>query len=176
MRRKNNLRLLLSTLLITICVTAFLPLPNVKANEPITILIDGEIFHPPDIPPFISSNRVMVPFRPIAEALGAEGDWEPDLQRVTISLRNRQISFFMGGRVMFLTITDEFGNVGNPTLHLDVPATLVNNNRAFVPVRAVSEALGASVEWIDESRTVIISPSSPTAPLPEENEVENLTY
>jgi hypothetical protein len=39
---------------------------------------------------------------------------------------------------------------------LDVPAQIVNN-RTLVPVRAISEAFGAKVEWNGEIRTVTIT-------------------
>ena len=39
---------------------------------------------------------------------------------------------------------------------LDVPARLLND-RTLVPIRAVSEAMEAKVEWIQEDKTVVIT-------------------
>ena len=38
----------------------------------------------------------------------------------------------------------------------DVPPQTIND-RTMVPIRAVSEALGANVEWEDKTKTVIIN-------------------
>ncbi len=40
-------------------------------------------------------------------------------------------------------------------INLDVPAQVLNN-RTLVPIRAVSEAFGADVSWIDQTKSVII--------------------
>ncbi|MDR1559077.1 MAG: copper amine oxidase N-terminal domain-containing protein [Clostridiales bacterium] len=167
MFRNKKAVMLLFAAIMAVSAAVFFSLPEAEAADAITILIDGRVFQPPDAQPFISSDRVMVPFRPIGEAMGATADWAPSLQKVTMSLRGRNVEFVIGGSQMSLATTDSSGGIIRTNITLDAPAMLVNNNRAFVPIRAVSEGLGATVEWIPESRTVVItSPVPPATPTP----------
>jgi len=83
-----------------------------------------------DAPPVILNERTMVPVRLIAEAFGAEVSWDEDSRTATIS---------QNGTTIDLPI-----DVAQPGM--DVPATIIND-RTMVPLRFVSETLGASVIW-----------------------------
>ena len=66
-------------------------LPNY--NPGITVLVDGRplVF---DVSPFIDANhRLMVPLRGIAEALGANVQWNPEQRTVTINKKETTIVF-----------------------------------------------------------------------------------
>lgn len=52
-----------------------------------------------------------------------------------------------------LTIDDTAMKVNDTTTTLDVPAQIIND-RTMVPLRAIFEALGATVEWNGETRTI----------------------
>jgi len=148
----------LLTAVMAISAAAFIALPKAKAaDSSITILIDGQFFQPPDAQPYISNDRVMVPFRPIAEAIGASATWNEADQKVSVALGGKYVEFVIGSSVMNVVTTDSNGGAVTSTVTLDAPATLVNNNRAFVPIRALTEGLGASVQWVAESSTVIIT-------------------
>ncbi|MEW8959814.1 MAG: copper amine oxidase N-terminal domain-containing protein [Moorella sp. (in: firmicutes)] len=41
-------------------------------------------------------------------------------------------------------------------IHPDVPAYINENNRTMIPYRAVSEALGATVDWNEADRSVTV--------------------
>ena len=96
--------------------------------------------------PFIVDGRTMVPFRFIGEALGAEIDWEPATRTVSYVLDGMRIEFPIDSTT--ITINGEPQTV-------DVPAALVND-RTFVPVRMLSEQLGADVNWNPAARQVTI--------------------
>ncbi|WP_026478311.1 copper amine oxidase N-terminal domain-containing protein, partial [Alkaliphilus transvaalensis] len=52
---------------------------------PIRVVLSGELMRFPDAQPFLDNNgRTQVPIRFISEALGAEVDWNPSSQMVTI--------------------------------------------------------------------------------------------
>ena len=140
-----------------VSAAVFISLPKVKAADSITIVIDGRFFQPPDAPPFISNDRVMVPFRPIAEAMGASANWDGAQKKVSVALGNKYVEFVIGSATMNLVTVDANGGTVRTNVILDAPATLVNDNRAFVPIRALTEGLGASVQWMAESRTVMIT-------------------
>lgn len=112
-----------------------------------------------DAKPYIENNRTMVPIRFISEALGAKVDWNGTYRLVTITLDNTRIEQKIDKKVAI---------VNEQEVTFDVPA-VIKNDRTMVPVRFVSEALGANVEWEATSRTVIITTkkAEPT-PVPEQ--------
>ena len=99
-----------------------------------------------DQPPIIVDNRTLVPLRAIFEAMGATVDWDQETQTVTSSKGDISVSLTIGSNTMYKN--------GSP-VELDVPAQVVNG-RTLVPVRAVSEAFGADVDWNQDTKTVII--------------------
>ena len=100
-----------------------------------------------DVPPIIESDRTLVPLRAIFEALGASVSWSEETQTVTAVKNNTTLSLQIGSD----TLTKN-----NEPIPLDVPARLINN-RTMIPARAISEALGATVDWDEETNTVIIT-------------------
>lgn len=101
-----------------------------------------------DVAPKAVNERTMLPIRFIAEALGAEVIWEatePD--KVLIKRDELEIVIYIG--------SDEATVNGKKEI-LDSPA-FVENERTYLPLRFVSENLGASVEWIAETQQVIIT-------------------
>lgn len=90
-----------------------------------------------DQQPCITNGRTMVPFRAIAEALGAEVDWDSASNKVTIS-GNKKVELIIGS-TKALVDGNEFA--------LDTPAAIVGG-RTMVPLRFLGEALGAEVSYI----------------------------
>ncbi|MFZ5590550.1 MAG: stalk domain-containing protein [Bacillota bacterium] len=101
-----------------------------------------------DVPPVIENGRTLVPLRAIFEALGAKVEWEEATQTVTATKDDLKI---------MLTIGSNKANKNGQEVLLDVPAKKVNN-RTLVPLRFVSEALGAKVGWDAATFTVSIEP------------------
>jgi len=101
----------------------------------------------PDQKPFINSdNRTMVPVRFISERLGAKVDWIGETQTVKITQE---------GKLITLTIGSKIASVGSEQVTLDTSAGIVNS-RTMVPLRFVSECLGAQVEWVQATQTINI--------------------
>ena len=114
--------------------------------EGITITINGAPLSF-DVAPVMESDRVLVPFRAIFEAFGAEVGWDGETQTVTAS---------KDGLDMSLQIDNLDITVNGKTITLDVPPRLANN-RTLVSVRAVSEGSGATVDWNENEQMVIIN-------------------
>lgn len=100
-----------------------------------------------DTEPMLINDRTMVPMRKIFESLGAIVDWEEDTQTVTAK---------RGDKTIVMQIDSNIITVNNEPKILDTPAKLVGD-RTLVPIRAISESLGASVDWIDATQTVVIT-------------------
>lgn len=99
-----------------------------------------------DVPPIIENGRTLVPFRAISEALGAEVSWDPATRTVTVAKDDI---------VVKLTVDSIEATVNGKTVQLDVPA-VVRSNRTLVPLRFLSEALGAYPEWDPEYNMIVI--------------------
>jgi len=100
-----------------------------------------------DVPPTIVDGSTMVPMRTVFEALGAEVQWDGNSRTVT----GRK-----GDITVVLTVNSNDAMVNGVHKTLDLPATVIDGT-SFVPVRFVSEALGAEVNWDAGSQTVDIN-------------------
>ena len=54
-----------------------------------------------------------------------------------------------------LAIGESFAMVNGERIDLDSPS-FIENDRTYLPIRFVTEKLGADVKWDDESKTVTI--------------------
>lgn len=145
---KKTLCLILSLMLI---ICAVVP---VMADDEIKVKIDGEQIAF-DVAPQIINDRTMVPLRAIFEALGATVDWNGDTRTVTSTKDDTTIS---------LTIDSATMSVNGEDIALDSPACIIND-RTLVPVRAISEAFGTTVDWIGEEKTVLITTDGIVEPI-----------
>ncbi|WP_120464300.1 copper amine oxidase N-terminal domain-containing protein [Paenibacillus aceti] len=104
----------------------------------IVVEVNGNLISFPDAKPFMDkSNRVQVPVRFVSEALGAEVGWDSKSKQVTVE---------MGEDTIVLTMGKKAYTVNGQTKQMDTVAQQ-KQNRTFVPLRFVSEALGAKVIW-----------------------------
>lgn len=115
-------------------------------EKPITVLLDGKQLTF-DVDPVLENGRTLVPMRAIFEALGAEVNWNPDTWTAIATKDDTKIEITIDSTEMLKN-----GDV----VTLDVPARLIGS-RTLVPVRAVSEGLGADVDWNDTLWQVIIT-------------------
>jgi len=98
-----------------------------------------------DQPPIERSGRVFVPLRGVFEHLGA-----------SVVYDNGLINATGNGRSIQLHIGSTQATVNGQTHTLDV-APFIVGSRTLVPIRFISESLGASVDWNDNTRTVTIN-------------------
>ncbi|MBQ7661244.1 MAG: leucine-rich repeat protein [Clostridia bacterium] len=103
-----------------------------------------------DVAPKIVRDRTMVPIRFIAEALGAKVDWNFDgVARKAIVQK--------GDKTIEIMIDSMAARVNGSEVILDSPA-FIENDRTYLPLRFVAEALDAKVEWVADVREIIITP------------------
>lgn len=102
-----------------------------------------------DAEPVLRSDRVLVPVRAIAETLGYDVQFEND-GRVILALDDVRVTIPVGGTEAEVAIGGE-----TFTTELDVPA-FIENDRTYVPVRFITEALRKQVDWVGEWRAVVI--------------------
>ena len=116
----------------------------------IAVFVDGTRVNF-DTAPVIINNRTMVPMRVIFESLGAQVEWDQQSETVFGTLGDTNISITIG--------SSEMVKNGEPVT-LDSPAVIIDD-RTLVPVRAISESFGCTVNWDEATQTVhIISNTS----------------
>ncbi len=116
-----------------------------KVDE-VTVVLDGEVLNF-DVPAQIIDGRTMVPMRAIFEKLGAEVEWDGEANAVHANKLGIYIYMPIG--------STEIGR-NNVSQTIDVPAQIVDE-RTLVPVRVVSEYMGATVSWDQGTKTVYIT-------------------
>lgn len=113
-------------------------------------LVDGKAFTL-DAAPVIEtkSGRAMVPVRFVSEVLGAEVKWNQQNNQVIILDEEKQITLTIGSA----DVTVE----GNQTAIDCLPALQAASGRTFVPLRFISETLGAEVNYNETTKQIVIS-------------------
>lgn len=118
--------------------------PVVSNNGEISVLVNGKQLQF-DTAPYVENGRVLLPMRVIFEALGATVDYSAG-----------KIVATSGDLVIKLELGSTKMTVGAGTVTLDVPAKAVGG-RTLLPLRAVSEALSAQVDWNGAAKCVTIT-------------------
>lgn len=137
---------------------ALTALPGCTAlAKDVDIVIDGEELNL-DVAPQIIDGRVMVPIRGVLENLGALVKWDDETQTVSARKSSKTVSLEIGSNDVTLDKgeTNDDGSAKTETIQTDVAAQLVSD-RTLVPLRVISEAMGYSVDWNDETYTVSIT-------------------
>ena len=111
-----------------------------------TATVNGETITN-DVAPVIVNDRTMLPIRFIAEALGATVGWDKATKTATIELGEISIAIVIG---------EGFATVNGEVVELDSPS-FIEDSRTFLPIRFVTENLGAKVEWNSSDKTVTIT-------------------
>jgi hypothetical protein len=95
-----------------------------------------------DTSPVNKEGNVFVPVRAIAESLGYEVIWNsPNIE--------------IGGKVK-LTIGSNIMFVDGKKVFLNFAPYIDENNRTLVPIRAIAEAFGCKVDWVQSEKKVMI--------------------
>lgn len=106
-----------------------------------------------DVPPEITNGRTLVPMRAVFEALGADVNWIGEEQMIIATSGNKIIVLMIGSSILNYC---DISTQENKNITLDV-APLIKDGRTLIPLRAVSEALGATVDWNGETRAITIT-------------------
>lgn len=99
-----------------------------------------------DVPSVIKEGRFLIPVRAVSNGLGADVEWDSQEQKVTITKGEIKIEIFLDSLVYY---------VNGEEMNFDVAAQLINN-RTFVPLRFIAEALGEKVKYDDATGQVDI--------------------
>lgn len=113
-----------------------------------TVDVYGKMYEM-DVFPVLKDDRVMLPIRYVAEALGARVEWKetaPNIGEVSIKKDNSLIKFIIG---------ENTGYKDNSAFNMDV-CPYIENSRTYIPIRYVANALDVKIEWDEQTNRVII--------------------
>lgn len=116
------------------------------AGQKITVMLNGNALAF-DEPPYIENNTTRVPMRKIFETLGANVEYDAETKTVTAVKDDTVIKLVTGA------LTAE---INGEKITLAAPVEN-KNGTTMVPLRFVSEALGAEVNWDGNSKTITIN-------------------
>lgn len=132
----------LSTLVLS---SAFANLAGAQSGD-IKVIING-VTQQYTQSPVVSQNTTLVPLRGVFESLGAKVDWDSKAKKVTASKNEDTLALNVGSKLAYKN--------SNP-VQLDA-ATQIQKGQVLVPLRFVSQSLGAKVNWDQSTRTITIS-------------------
>ena len=122
------------------------------ADDDISVILNGEKVVFNDAQPMIYEERTLIPVRAVFEKGGWNVDWDSE---------NKMAIIGNDKKVVFITINDssmQLYDIDTDTqevISLDVSAMIIDGS-TMIPLRAVCEAMGSSVEWEGSTRTVYI--------------------
>ena len=121
-------------------VSAFAASGGTSGARGIEVRINGLLVEFPDQQPFIApeTQRAYVPLRFVSEALGADVGWDGAAKAALVQAAGKDIR---------MPVDTAIARVNGKETPLDAPARLVGG-RTMVPLRFVSEVLGARVDWV----------------------------
>jgi carboxyl-terminal processing protease len=99
-----------------------------------------------DAIPYLRNGRTLVPLRFMAEAFGSQVSWDKSKQAVVI---------VSGAKRIVLSPGEPKALIDGKEVKLEAPAELVNG-RSFVPLRFISESLGARVDFSSAKQEIYI--------------------
>ena len=148
---KKIVSILLMVVIISMCT-------NISAHMEVKVTLDGNEIYFPDAKPFVDErDRVLVPIRFVSEALGALVDWENESRTAVIKQGNDEIHYtvyqpmaYLNGEMM---VMDTYG--------------ILKDERTLVPIRFISELLGCTVVWDENTSTVVITSPKDVLDFPE---------
>ncbi|HLW49238.1 MAG TPA: copper amine oxidase N-terminal domain-containing protein [bacterium] len=136
---------------------AFAPIVAAQTPAPyVKVFIDGSPVALSQ-PPVMARGRVLVPLRGVFERLGATVTWDALAQTLLAQRGATTVSLHVGATQAF---------VNGQAQYLDAPPMLIGGS-TMVPLRFVSQALGAAVTWDAAASAVqITSQGTAVSPAP----------
>lgn len=100
-----------------------------------------------DAAPVLKNGTTYVPIKHVLDAFGGQASWDSKNQRITVLRGGKLIDLVVGQKEFILNGKRQSATV----------APYVTGGRTLVPLRLVSEQLGLTVKWEQNTKTVTIS-------------------
>lgn len=106
----------------------------------------------------VRGGTVLIPLRSMFEQMGASVSYDPSSQTVTVTKSGANVQVTVGRPVVV---------INGESRPLDVPPMMWHGT-VLVPVRVISEGMGAYVQWVPDQHVVVVRylPATPPPPPP----------
>ncbi len=137
------------------------------------MMIDGmekEIDEGRGTTPIINDDRMLLPIRAAAEAMGANVGWEEETQTTVLAKGNTIIRLTIASNIVYL-------NEEKQTLDTQ---PIILNGRTMLPIRFIAESFEYDVEWNEAGQTITITKvkrvqnNTPTNKAADSNKEDNM--
>lgn len=156
-------------------LSVFSPDTVQAAQRNISIVLNGNHLAFSNAQPQLVNGSVLVPARGVFENMGFQAQWDNTTKTSTLKKEGMTIVSQLGA---------SYFTVNGNQKSLDVPVQIIDGT-LMLPLRAISEATGAQVDWDANTFTASINtnaqastqqPSTPTQPSPGRPEVEDIIF
>ena len=111
----------------------------------------------------VKGGTVLIPLRSMFEQMGASVSYDPASKTVTVSKPGANVQVTVGKPEVV---------INGESRPLDVPPMIYQGN-VLVPIRVISEGMGAYVQWVPDKQLVVVryapaTPPPPSTPAPTE--------
>lgn len=113
----------------------------------VNVYVDGWPMDFADVPPVLVDGYTMMPLREFAELSGYEVMWQPPDTILLSDGFSQQMAFKVNSTAF---------EVGNEARVAD-KAPMIINDRAYVPLRVAAECLGYTVDWDQDTKSVLLT-------------------
>jgi len=113
-----------------------------------TVYVNSEEVNLSSPPAYIDeeSQTTMVPLRFISEIIGAKVEWIPNTKEIAITQNEK---------IMRMTVKSNKATINGK--EFDLPCNpQIREERAFVPLKFIAQNLEFIVDWIPESKTIVL--------------------
>jgi hypothetical protein len=129
--------------------------PALAAESKLQIVLQGApVQFEVGADPFVENSRTLVPLRTLSEKLGFMVDYEATTQQITLTKFPTKVVLWVGKLE---------AEVNGKPLTLEVAPKIIGN-RTFVPLRFISEQLGANVFYNGDRNEVRLTPQGQSDP------------
>lgn len=97
--------------------------------------------------PILMNDRTLLPMRSLFEALGYLVSWQP---------QDKRIIAFKDGNIVIMQIGNKTLYVNDKVFASPDVSPIIYKDRTYIPVRILSESIGAKVEYDSKNRIVKI--------------------
>ncbi len=136
---------------------------NPPSGEVPLLFNDRHVYSKPDtlrqgrvLAALVRGGEILVPLRSMFEQMGATVAWDPASKTADVSKPGSDVKVTVGRPDVI---------INGETRPLDVPPEFYHGN-VLVPVRVISEGMGAYVQWVPDRRVVVVRYVSAPVPTP----------
>ncbi len=118
--------------------------PAAAEEIPIKLIVDNQMIRTDTV---TVNDSTMVPLRALMESIDSQVKWEDATQEIDVIRQDKQVHLQIGNSVM-QTPEGEVTLLAQPILH--------NGDTTYVPLRAICEAFGLTVDWDEGTKTILV--------------------